>query len=44
MKIVTDERCIKYSAPGHPEQPDAHLLDSWKNCADKQNCVAWKPN
>jgi len=21
MKIITDERCIKYSAPGHPERP-----------------------
>ena len=21
MKIITDERCVKYSAPGHPERP-----------------------
>src|ERR1700722_38628 len=21
MKIITDERCIKYSSPGHPERP-----------------------
>jgi acetoin utilization deacetylase AcuC-like enzyme len=22
MKIITDERCTSYSAPGHPERPE----------------------
>ncbi len=43
MKIITDERCLEYSAPGHPERPERirHTLEVLRN----QTCLPleWLP-
>jgi acetoin utilization deacetylase AcuC-like enzyme len=41
MKIITDERCINYSAPGHPERPAriSKTLEKLRN--QKDLAITW---
>jgi acetoin utilization deacetylase AcuC-like enzyme len=41
MKIITDERCTGYSAPGHPERPERILGTLAKLRAQKELAITW---
>ena len=41
MKIITDERCVKYSAPGHPERPARISRSLEKLRGQKELPLAW---
>ena len=41
MKIITDERCTGYSAPGHPERPERIRSTLAKLRAQKELPVSW---
>lgn len=41
MKIITDERCIKYAAPGHPERPARISRTLEKLRGQKELPIAW---
>lgn len=41
MKIITDERCTEYSAPGHPERPARVAKSLEKLRAQEELMIAW---
>lgn len=41
MKIITDERCATYNAPGHPERPERILGTLAKLRAQKELDIQW---
>src|SRR5688572_22070386 len=41
MKIITDERCMEYSSPGHPERPSRIRTTLAKLRADKKLGIEW---
>src|SRR5262245_24234024 len=42
MKIATDERCIEYSAPGHPARPQRVKLTLEKLRAQTELTIDWR--
>ena len=41
MKIITDERCVEYCQPGHPERPERVKLTVERLRAQKEVRVEW---
>lgn len=42
MKIITDERCVNYSSPGHPERPARISRTMEKLRAQKELPIVWE--
>ena len=41
MKVITDERCIGYSHPGHPERPE-RIIATWERLRSQTELpIAW---
>ncbi|MCX8156455.1 MAG: histone deacetylase [Verrucomicrobiae bacterium] len=41
MTIITDERCVEYAAPGHPERPQRILATMARLKTQKELSLAW---
>jgi acetoin utilization deacetylase AcuC-like enzyme len=41
MKIITDERCLEYCSPGHPERPERVRLTRERLRAQKEVDIEW---